>query len=284
MPWLIAALIVLLSPDLSDGKIRTARLRFGDADSTVELSAVYQPKRLYLDLQEFISLFTVTVISDTADGMTVLCSETNTVPVFRMDDEEYLKEEGREFVQADLLARVIGCQASVRKRSRVNLACAVEPRQPQAVGPNIGDPAPGFLLDHGEMDDVALSDLCIGGPTVLLFFRSAEWDPVSQRILKLMEANFDSLGACVVGIHGYRNELSLEWEKNLKISFPLLADETSAVMRAFGVFYRGNHPYPVAVIIDYDGIIRDKINYVDSQGEAEITGIIDAVRKILENR
>ncbi len=70
----------------------------------------------------------------------------------------------------------------------------------------------------------------------------------------------EALGAVVWGIAPESTKNQQKYVERSGLSFPLLSDDGSRVIRAYGVLNeeQGTVPHPAVVVIDADGVIRAK--------------------------
>lgn len=126
---------------------------------------------------------------------------------------------------------------------------------PPRVG--VGDVAPDFTLSGTGDRDYTLSEYR-GQPVVLVFY-PGDNTPVCTMQLNTYNsdlAEFEGLGAQILAMSPQSIDSKERFADMHGFKFPLLADEGSAVARAYGVlgpvgFYRRS-----VFVIDCDGIIR----------------------------
>jgi peroxiredoxin len=130
---------------------------------------------------------------------------------------------------------------------------------------------------------VTLSELPRDHKVVIAFVRSLDWDPFSQMLVRRLQSVQDSLRAAnarVVVIHGYQEKQNTVWQDSLKLSFPLLADDASAVMRGYDVFDRGPLPHPAVFVVDQSGVIRLRTVFEDLSVAPDISAVMEAVARV----
>ena len=64
------------------------------------------------------------------------------------------------------------------------------------------------------------------------------------------------------------------------ISYPLLSDEGSQTIRAYGIYHRDGIPYPGTYLIDKGGIVREKIFFEGYQRRPENQMLIEAAKRV----
>ncbi len=69
----------------------------------------------------------------------------------------------------------------------------------------------------------------------------------------------EAAGLQVVGISYDSVEVLKRFSDAAEIPFPLLSDEGSRTIKAFGIHYKEGLPYPGTIIVDSKGTIRAKI-------------------------
>lgn len=154
-----------------------------------------------------------------------------------------------------------------------------------------GDNIPGAitLLDQ-ENNKTSVDDLSGENGTVLVFYRSAKWCPYCQAQLIDLKANqetIESKGYNLVGI-SYDSVADLnKFSEKHQISYPLLSDEGSQTIRAFGIFndkhkegsFAYGVPHPAVYIVNKDGVIKDVLREEGYKNRPEISDIVEAIEK-----
>lgn len=262
----------------SAGVTPAATLHFPGTDSTTEIRSVFNKKTLYLNLADAAAKLTITLKQDTSAGLLILCTPQNCVPVFEQDQDEVQIEDKALFVRTDEIASALGCTATVKKKRDVFLACPAGLPKGR-VGNQVGDLAPGFRLPVDTLSTVGLPDVLKRASVMVVFFRNGDWDPFSKLLLKMLEANLDSvraLGYNLVAIHGYEAKPAMKWTKDLALTFPLLADQYSAVIRAYDVLDRGRLAVPSVFVIDRRGVIRLR-HIFDLSGPPDLAPVLESL-------
>ena len=250
--------------------------RVNGAGISTEIQCISQKKKLFLNIAEAERQLNLTVRYDNSAVLFVLCTTVASRPVFTADENEVLPTDSGLFIDAAVIAEVLGCSAKIKKRD-LFLTCP-DNWTAQRVGTEIAERAPGFRLHASADSTVALNDLLARGPVVAAFVRSGQWDPVSRVLLQGLEAKLDSLhgmGCEVVAIHGYEPKFGTRWAAELKLRFAQLSDNASAVMRGYGVFDKGNLPHCAVFLLDHNGIIRYKQVYRNPETEPDVQAMID---------
>ncbi len=91
----------------------------------------------------------------------------------------------------------------------------------------------------------------------------------------------EALGAAVYGIAPEKTKNQKSFAERAGLSFPLLADDGSAVIRAYGVLNdeQGTVPHPAIVVIDRDGVVRTlhvDPDYTKRPSPEEVIGWLEA--------
>ena len=103
----------------------------------------------------------------------------------------------------------------------------------------VGDRAPGFRLPDARGGEVALDDLLIDGPVVLVFYRGA-WCPYCNLQLRAFQAALEDIradGATLVAISPQTPDKSLTLAEQAELAFPVLSDVGNAVARSYGLVF-----------------------------------------------
>ena len=124
--------------------------------------------------------------------------------------------------------------------------------------PNVGDPAPDFELE-GTDGRFTLSDHR-GERVVLLFYPGDNTPVCTRQFCSYRDAGEDlsSLDAVVVGISSQSLRSHEDFSSRHSLNVPLLADEDSAVAKAYGAHRTGLGVKRAVVIIDEDGVVRHR--------------------------
>lgn len=135
------------------------------------------------------------------------------------------------------------------------------------VGVKVGEKAPELSVVDAQGKPQTLASLTGEQGLVVVFFRSADWCPFCKRHLIEIKDWVKPLGEKgfnVVGV-SYDSPATLAaFSKAKDINFALLADQNVATIKAYNIvnssYKPGDDnygiPYPGAVIIDKDGVVR----------------------------
>jgi peroxiredoxin len=277
---LTIAIAGVAAPRMKDA---TVTVKFTDADSTVELKALSVNKQVTMvDLDQAKDLFEMQVIAPEELPLIVLATNINCVPILLNDSSSYLGINGRNYISADSLASAVGCRFVPEKKRGGRIECGSFDRL-IPIGTNVGDRAPGFQLSSAKGEMMKSESLLEAGPLLIAFIRSASWEPFSKDLLTRLNANvknFTQDGVTPIVIHGYNAEVAQGWQDSLKIEIPLLSDDVTAVMRAYGVHQKGNLPHPAIFILDREGIIRFKHVYGEETKPPDMVPILEGAKKM----
>ena len=265
---------------LSTVPANAATVHFSGTDSTTQIASVFNRKSLYLNLHDAAAKLRLTVIWDSASGLLILSSPQDCVPVFERDQDEVQIKDKELFVRTDEVSSALGCKAALKGKNDLTLACP-SGLPAGTVGNQAGDPAPGFRLHSDTATVVSLAERLKQRPMLVVFFRNGEWDPFSKLLLTMLQSRLDSihaLGYDVVAIHGYEPKSAVKWSKDLNVTFPLLADQYSAVIRAYNVLESAHLAAPSLFAIDQHGIIRLR-HVFDLNGPPDLSPILKELKK-----
>ncbi len=156
-------------------------------------------------------------------------------------------------------------------------------------GLQVGEKTPPVSLQNSAGEIVLLSQLFESGPVALVFVRSADWCPHCRRQLVELEAGreaVESTGGRIVAVSYDAPATNAAAVAKLKLTYPLLSDEGSRAIDAFGI---RNHeakgkgagiPHPTIFVVDRTGTIRAKLareNYRERPESAEIAAAFEAL-------
>ncbi|MBU0691077.1 redoxin domain-containing protein [bacterium] len=263
----------------------TAMVHCVDIDSTIELSALSVNKQTsFINLNQATGLLRIQIIVPDELPLIVLATSAHCVPIFLEDQNSYLDYNGVPYVRTDSVASAVGCEFHPAKRSGGRLVCR-NFHSLDSIGTEIGDKAPGFCLPNTDGSMIRSLDLLKQGNLVVAFIRSADWEPLSRDLLLRLNSNrenFQEAGAQIAVIHGYAPDVAAKWRDSLKVELPLLSDDVSAVMRAYGIHQMAQLPNSSVFVLDSEGVIRYKHVYGDEWDPPEMVPILEAVRALRE--
>lgn len=139
-------------------------------------------------------------------------------------------------------------------------------------GPAVGERLPAFTLpdQHGTPIDFAAATA--GGRAVVFFHRSAAWCPYCRTHLTSFQwhlASFQAAGIQVFAISNDPVEVLAQFADENGITYPLLSDADSAVIKEFGILNtliapdepRYGIAYPGVYVVGTDGLVEEKMFY-----------------------
>ena len=172
-------------------------------------------------------------------------------------------------------------------------AFSVQAEDMADLGPAVGTTIPHMLELKDQNGNKASFKSTVGEKgTVIVFYRSASWCPFCQ--MQLIDLNLNaaegitSRGYSVVGVSYDDTKKLSRFSKKWNISFPLLSDEGSKAIDAFGIrneqfasdHYAYGVPHPVILIVDNKGTIKAKLfeeGYRDRPTTEAINAALDAL-------
>jgi len=77
--------------------------------------------------------------------------------------------------------------------------------------------------------------------------------------LQIESEKFSDAGIRVVGVSYDAVDKLKAFADSGKVKFPLLSDEGSAVIKAYGLEFKRGLPHPGTLIVDKDGVLRAKL-------------------------
>lgn len=192
-------------------------------------------------------------------------------------------------------------------RARVEMAIDEIQSAREAVGLQIGDVAPDFVLPDALGRPTALTAALERGPAVLTFYRG-EWCPYCNLQLRSLQhalADVRALNASLIAVSPQSPDHSLSLTEKHDLEFAVLSDVDQSVIRAYrvqfavagelrdlhvSVFHNDprdrnadgsmNLPVPATFIIDRDGVIRARFVNADWRVRMEPADIIAALRAL----
>ena len=148
-----------------------------------------------------------------------------------------------------------------------------------SIGLAVGQKAPPFSL-RDQFGRVQTLDTLKGtNGTVLLFFRSADWEPYCKaQLVQLQSAfpRFEKQGVKLATISYDSEEILKYFTDGHKLAYPMLADPDSKTIQAYGVLnpeatgMQKGFARPGYFFIDSNGIIREK--FFDPKYRERLTG------------
>lgn len=138
------------------------------------------------------------------------------------------------------------------------------------VGPQVGDTIPDFSLPDGQGRLHARASLMGPKGATIVFFRSADWCPPCKAHLIELQGHLDELrrdGMTMVAISRDSPAILAEFVKRHGITFPVLSDADSAVIKRFGVLDangwvgtpRFGVPYRGTITVNHAGVVTSSV-------------------------
>jgi peroxiredoxin len=93
-------------------------------------------------------------------------------------------------------------------------------------------------------------------------------------------AQIAATGTQVIGISYDSVEILKKFSDSAGITFPLLSDEGSRTIRAYGIYHRDGIPYPGICVLDGKGVIREKLFIDGYKKRPENADLIEAAKRI----
>jgi peroxiredoxin Q/BCP len=146
--------------------------------------------------------------------------------------------------------------------------------------PNVGDPAPDFELE-GTDGRFRLSDH--RGERVVLLFYPGDNTPVCTRQFCSYRDNADAFGALdatVVGISSQSVDSHESFAAEHGLNVPLLADEGSAVAKAYGAHAPVIGTKRAAIIVDEEGVVRYRHDHLLGLDFETVDDLRDALESV----
>lgn len=137
-------------------------------------------------------------------------------------------------------------------------------------GPALGAKAPSFTLADQDGMKKSLAELVGEKGVVLVFFRSADWCGYCRAQLAqfgVSAKEIEKRGYKIAGISYDKAEVLKRFHERRKLAFPLLSDQGSKTINAYGLRdaqYRQGHfaygvPHPVLLILDAKGTVKARL-------------------------
>jgi peroxiredoxin Q/BCP len=147
--------------------------------------------------------------------------------------------------------------------------------------PQVGEPAPDFELE-GTDGPFKLSDHR-GEWVVLLFYPGDDTTVCTKQFCSYRDnaEAFGALDATVVGISSQSTESHRGFSDRHSLNVPLLADEDSAVAKAYGAHAPVVGTKRAVIIVDEDGTVRHRHDHLlglDFQTVGDLREALDSLR------
>lgn len=167
-----------------------------------------------------------------------------------------------------------------------------EPAADEKTGPKVGEKAPEFTLTDQNGKQVSLAGLLEKSGVALVFYRSAGWCPFCRKQLVQLQEDLKRIESDgdirVVAVSYDKPGILSRFAEKEGITFPLLSDEGSKVIDAFGIRnpeakgMSEGIPYPGTYVIDRKGVIRAKLFLDDYKLRHTADALIEAAKRAAE--
>ena len=161
-------------------------------------------------------------------------------------------------------------------------------QQPAAKAPEVGEKAPDFQLPIATKDTILfdgkkLSDFLGKGPVILAFY-PADWSGGCTKevcTIRYNFAEFEKLGATVIGISGDYVFSHKEWAQHHNLPFWLASDHSGKVARQYDSYMleEGFNKRTVYVL-DKNGVVRYKNLKFRAGNDEDFKALKDAVAAV----
>lgn len=152
-------------------------------------------------------------------------------------------------------------------------------------GPEIGSRLPDFTLPDQHGNATTLSEVGKGRRTVVFFYRSASWCPYCRTHLTSFQKHIEAFRAAGVEVLAISNDpvdVLASFAEEQGITYPLLSDADSAVIRQYGILNtliapdepRFGIAYPGVYVTDEQGVVVEKMFYREYAIRESVAGIL----------
>lgn len=149
----------------------------------------------------------------------------------------------------------------------VATAARQAPVRPETLGPKVGERVPDFAGVDQDGRQRTLASVMGAQGAMIVFFRSADWCPYCKTQLLELERSLPRLraqGLGLVAISYDSTETLARFARERAITFPLVSDPGSAIIRRFGLLNttveRSSRafgiPFPGTFIVDREGRVK----------------------------
>ena len=148
----------------------------------------------------------------------------------------------------------------------------------------VGAKAPDFTLPNQDRQPITLSEQLKEGPVVLAFFPGAFSGTCTTEMCTLRDsaAEFNNVGATVVGVSTDTFFALKAWADAQKFTFPLLSDYNKVVIATYGVVNPDmiglkNISKRAVFVIDRSGVVRHREILDDARNQPDYVKVRQAV-------
>ena len=156
------------------------------------------------------------------------------------------------------------------------------------IGPGIGDTAPEFIAMSDAGEAMSFDDVSGENGVALVFYRSADWCPFCQKqlvSLNEIDETTANAGWPLVGVSYDDPATLLEFASKRDLTFELVSDTDSAMIKAYGLlnedYAPGSRaygiPHPAIVFVSKDGIVRHVLREEGYRSRPEQELILETV-------
>lgn len=139
-------------------------------------------------------------------------------------------------------------------------------------GPEVGERLPAFTLPDQSGTPVDFAATTAGQRAVVFFHRSAAWCPYCRTHLASFQRHLDAFEAAGIRVFAISNdpvEVLASFAEENGITYSLLSDADSSVIREFGILNTLISPdeerygiaYPGVYVVGTDGLVEEKMFY-----------------------
>ncbi|UTW54981.1 peroxiredoxin family protein [Kordiimonas sp. SCSIO 12610] len=161
------------------------------------------------------------------------------------------------------------------------------------IGPAIGSKIPHNLSVKDDQGNEQSFNTVVGQKgAVLIFYRSANWCPFCKNQLidlnKSAAKPAKALGYNLIGISYDAVPALNKFKVKYQISYPLLSDEGSKIIEAFGIRneeHKEGHfaygiPHPMIIVTDEHGIVKAKLREEGYRNRPEVEVLLETLKSL----
>ncbi len=189
----------------------------------------------------------------------------------------------RMLLLVTIVAVVSLADTGVTQQSRVGQPPAVP--DVQKLGPQVGSTVPTFSLIDQDGRTRTLRSLMGPKGLMLVFSRSADWCPYCKTQLVEIQGRLDELrrGGLGVAVITYDPvDVLADFSRRRQVSFPLLSDKGSTVIRQFGILNTTvdpknenfGYPFPGTFMLDVRGVVTARFFEQAFQERSTVSSVL----------
>jgi len=152
-------------------------------------------------------------------------------------------------------------------------------------GPAVGERLPQFTLPDQHGKPVDFTSTTAGRRSVVFFYRSASWCPYCRTHLTSFQRHIDEFRAAGIEVFAISNDpvqVLADFAAEQGITYPLLSDGDSAVIREFGILNTAIEPHeerygialPGVYVTDEQGVVTEKLFFREYAIRESVAGIL----------